>query len=335
MAIGVSYFGNRILRHVESDMRGLSDAGYTGVLHTFSENDLAYYRGQMERIVAVSHDAGLEVQLGPWGLGGVFGGEAESIFAMRHPELGQVFASGRRIGSPCPSRPEFREYVRAWATAAVEAGADRVFWDEPHWAHPRRFDEPEENWSCVCAACRQGFQDRYGEPLPTTLTPQVRAFREQVLVDLLSDLVGHVSAIGGRSTICLLPPVVGHHVAIDDWAPVAAIDGLDTLATDPYWSFFGLDAEEFVGEQARRLADVATTHDVRTQLWIQGYQLGPEQAPQITAAVEAARAAGIDDLWTWGYEACGHMTYLETRDPERVWADLTAALVEATPRHRP
>lgn len=330
MAIGVSYFGNRILRHVAADMGGLAGAGYTGVLHTFSENDLAYYRAQMGRIVAVSHDAGLEVQLGTWGLGGVFGGEAESIFAAKHPDLGQVFASGRRIGSPCPSRPEFRDYVRAWATAAVEAGADQIFWDEPHWAHPSRFDEPAANWSCVCGACRAAFAARYGEPMPTTLTPEVRAFREQVLVDLLTDVVGYVSALGGRSTICLLPPVVGHHVAIDDWAAVATIAGLDTLATDPYWSFFGLPAAEFVGDQARRLASVAARHGVAPQLWIQGYRLGPEQAPEIRVAVDAARAAGIDDLWAWGYEACGHMTYLETREPDRVWSAVTAALTGRT-----
>ena len=44
MAIGVSYFGNRILRHVAADMDDLVRAGFTGVLHTMSENDLAYYR---------------------------------------------------------------------------------------------------------------------------------------------------------------------------------------------------------------------------------------------------------------------------------------------------
>ena len=44
MSIGVSYFGNRILRHVAADMEGLAADGFTGVLHTFSENDLAYYR---------------------------------------------------------------------------------------------------------------------------------------------------------------------------------------------------------------------------------------------------------------------------------------------------
>jgi hypothetical protein len=46
-------------------MEGLARLGFTGVLHTYSENDLAYYRDQMPRIVAASHDAGLEVQVGP------------------------------------------------------------------------------------------------------------------------------------------------------------------------------------------------------------------------------------------------------------------------------
>ena len=54
MSIGVSYFGNRILRHVASDMMDLADRGFTGVLHTFSENDFNYYHDQMKRIVEVS-----------------------------------------------------------------------------------------------------------------------------------------------------------------------------------------------------------------------------------------------------------------------------------------
>jgi hypothetical protein len=307
-------------------MQDLAARGFTGVLHTYSENDLAYYRDQMTRIVATSQEVGLEVQVGPWGLGGVFGGEAESIFALRHPELGQVFADGRRVGSPCPTRPEFRAYVREWATAAVESGADRIFWDEPHWAHPRRFDEPDTNWTCVCESCCRLFADRFGTEMPTELTPEVRAFREQVLVSLLTDLVIHVRSLGGRSTICLLPPVQGHHVGIDKWEPVAAIDGLDTLATDPYWSFFDLDVSEFVGGQSARLAVLADTHGLVPQIWIQGFRLTPQQAPEIHAAVEAARAAGVQDVWTWGYEACGHMTYLQTQDPDQVWTELVAAL---------
>ena len=61
-------------------MADLAARGYTGVLHTFSENDLAYYRDTMRELVDVSHAAGLSVQASPWGLGRTFGGEAESRF---------------------------------------------------------------------------------------------------------------------------------------------------------------------------------------------------------------------------------------------------------------
>ncbi|HVH51790.1 MAG TPA: hypothetical protein VM690_06565, partial [Gaiellaceae bacterium] len=66
MSAGCSYFGVRVVRHVRRDMADLAARGYTSVLHTFSENDLAYYRETIAEIVAASHAAGLSVQLGPW-----------------------------------------------------------------------------------------------------------------------------------------------------------------------------------------------------------------------------------------------------------------------------
>src|SRR5207244_6622216 len=57
MSAGVSYFGVRILRHVRRDLQDIAARGYTGVLHTFSVNDLAYYRGTLEDIVAASIDS--------------------------------------------------------------------------------------------------------------------------------------------------------------------------------------------------------------------------------------------------------------------------------------
>ncbi|MPZ52286.1 MAG: hypothetical protein GEU79_06055 [Acidimicrobiia bacterium] len=325
MAIGVSYFGNRILRHVRSDMEDLRDRGFTGVLHTFSENDLNWYRAQMGQIVAVSHEVGLEVQLGPWGIGHLFGGEAESLFMTQNPELGQVFADGRRVGAACPSRPEVAQYLKGWIEAAVETGADRIFWDEPHWAHPVRFNQPDDAWTCVCEVCRHDFRELFGEEMVPQLTEEVRAFREQVLVGLLTDLVAHVESLGCRSTICLLPTVDGIH-AVDSWEEVAAVPHLDTLATDPYWSFFDRDADEWVGEQAGRIVELAARHNTTPQIWIQGFGLSPDQAEEIHAAVNAARRAGVEDLWTWGFEACGHMSYLETKQPDVVWEILTEAL---------
>ena len=136
---GVAYFGSRIVRHVAADMAALAERGFTGVLHTFTENDLAYYRETMREIVACSHEAGLEVQIGPWGVCQMFGGEAESRFTAWHPEVGQVLDDGRGTPSGCPNNPRVREFVHQWIDAAIDTGADRIFCDEPHWVHPEHF----------------------------------------------------------------------------------------------------------------------------------------------------------------------------------------------------
>lgn len=306
-------------------MQDLAEKGFTGVLHTISENDLAYNREQMEKIVQVSHDAGLEVQVGPWGLGHVFGGEAESLFAVSNPELGQVFDNGQRIAAPCPNRPEFRAFVRHWTDIAIETGADKMFWDEPHWAHPTRFGLPTERWSCRCEVCGEGFRERFGEHMPAELTPEVAAFREEAMIDFIREIVAYAEKAGGRSTVCLLPLMDGPH-GLSDWTGVASAPGLDTLATDPYWKFFEEPVDDFVGRFSGRVTDLAQKHGVNAQVWVQGFRLGPEDEADIHAAVAAARRAGVEDLWTWGYEACQHLSYLNTREPEKVWKILVEAL---------
>ena len=326
MPIGVSYFGNRILRHVAADMDDLAARGFTGVLHTMSENDLAYYRDTLGRMVEISHAAGLFVQVGPWGLGRTFGGEAESLFVANHPHVGQVLDSGRPVAAGCLNSGSYREFVRSWATAAVETGAERIFWDEPHWAHPAHFDEPLERWGCRCPRCVRRWCDETGDDdLPTELTAEVRAFRERCLVEFLGELTGYVAGLGGRSTVCLLPHTSGS-LGVADWSAVARLPGLATLATDPYWKAFDEPVVPFVTEFSERVAQQAAAAGIEPQIWIQGFRLGPEDADDIHAAVAAARSAGIDDLWTWGYEACGHMSYLATVDPDRVWETLCAAL---------
>jgi N-acetylmuramic acid 6-phosphate etherase len=325
MAIGVSYFGNRILRHVAADMEDLAARGFTGVLHTMSENDLAYYRDTIGKMVELSHAAGLEVQIGPWGLGRTFGGEAETLFVAKHPEAGQVLDSGRRVAAGCPNSEAFREFARSWATAAVETGADRIFWDEPHWAHPSHFDEPRERWGCRCPRCRARWADEYGGEMPAGLSPEVLAFREACLLEFLGELTAWVAGLGGRSTVCLLPLTSGA-LGLSDWSAVARLPGLDTLATDPYWQAFGRPAGPFVTEFAERVRRLSADHGVGAQIWIQGFRLGPEDEDDIRTAVAAARRAGVEDLWTWGYEACGHMSYLGTREPARVWGVLCDAL---------
>ena len=165
---GVAYFGNRIVRHVAADMEDLADAGFGGVLHTFSENDLAWYRGTMGRIVAASHDAGLRVAVAPWGVAQLFGGEAESAFTAANPDVGQVLDDGRSTPAGCPNNPAVRSFVRAWADAAIESGADQVFWDEPHWVHPEHFGLDPGRWGC---RCRRSEERRVGKECRSRWSP--------------------------------------------------------------------------------------------------------------------------------------------------------------------
>jgi N-acetylmuramic acid 6-phosphate etherase len=312
---GVSYFGVRILRHVRRDLADIAARGYTSVLHTFSENDLAYYRGTMAEIVAASHDVGLEVQMCPWGVGRTFGGEAESRWVGMHPEACQVLDDGRRVATGCLNQPSYRAFCKEWADAALECGTDYVFWDEPHWTVPEHvgIDDPER-WACCCDRCRELAG---GTP--------AQEFREASLVDFLREMTEHVAARGGKNTICLLPLTEGSH-GIQDWDAVAALPGLDVFATDPYWKNFDEEPGAFVGRFATLLSETAARHGVRPQLWVPSFGLTHEDVPDLEAAIEATRAAGIDDIWTWGYEACGHMTHLATPDAPLVWEAVTLAL---------
>jgi N-acetylmuramic acid 6-phosphate etherase len=323
---GCSYFGVRIPRHVRRDMADLAARGYTGVLHTFSENDLAYYRGTMGEIVTGSRQEGLLVQASPWGVGRTFGGEAESSWVAFHPEECQVLDDGRRVAAACLNNPAYRAFCKEWADWALECGVDLVFWDEPAWVAPAHVgvDDPAR-WACRCERCAE----RFGGPIPAELTAEVQAFREASVVDFLREVVAHVAAQGGSSAICLLPAIEGAF-GIADWDVVAALPGLSVLATDPYWKHWNEPPEPFVRRFARLLRDTADRHGVGAQLWVPTFGLAREDVPELEAAIAAAREEGIADLWTWGYEACRHMTSLATPDAPLVWEAASAALT-----HRP
>jgi N-acetylmuramic acid 6-phosphate etherase len=316
--VGCSYFGVRIARHVERDLDDLVRRGFTGVLHTYSENDLAYYRDTMKAIVEASHARGLEVQMNPWGAGRTFGGEAESRFVTMHPEACQALDDGRRVAAACLNHPTYRAFLKEWADAALEAGTDLVFWDEPAWVVPEHVGiDDKARWSCTCDVCRE----RFGRDFPRELTEEVLAFREASLVDFLGELTAHVRGRGGRNTICLLPAVEGAH-GVRDWDAVASLDGVDVFATDPYWKSFDEPAGPFVRKYAALLAETAARNDVVAELWVPAFRLTKEDVPDLEDAVAAARDAGIGRIWIWGYEACAHMTHLATPDSELVWERL-------------
>src|SRR5712691_1647480 len=309
-------------------MADLAARGYSGVLHTYSENDLEYYRGTMREIVEASHAVGLTVQVSPWGLGRTFGGEAESRFVAFHPEECQVLDDGRRVAGACLNSPVYRAFCKEWADAVLEDGVDAVFWDEPAWMVPWHVgvDDPTR-WSCICDRCAE----RFGGPVPAELTPEVKAFRESSVVDFLREMLGHVAERGGKNTVCLLPSTEGLQ-GISDWNMVAALPGLHTFATDPYWKHWNEPAGPFVRRFAKLLRETCERHGVASQLWLPSFGLTADEIPELEAAIDCAREEGVEDLWTWGYEACGHMTRLATPDAPLVWEAVSAALTRRSQR---
>jgi hypothetical protein len=306
-------------------MADLAERGYTGVLHTFSENDMAYYRDTMAEIVKISHDEGLFVEASPWGLGRTFGGEAESRWVAFHPEECQVLDDGRRVAAACLNSSAYRDFCKEWADWVLECGVDMVFWDEPAWVIAAHVgvDDPQR-WTCCCSRCEELF----GGPIPRERTPEVEAFRQASVVEFLREVVAHVAARGGSNAICLLPATEGV-VGMADWDEVAALPGLSLLVTDPYWKHWDEAAGPFVRRFAKLLRETAERHGVGAQLWLPSFGLTGADVPELEDAVAASREEGVEDLWTWGYEACRHMTHLATPDGSLVWEAVSAALTGA------
>ena len=58
-------------------------------------------------------------------------------------------------------------------------------------------------------------------------------------------------------------------------------------------------------------------HGVGGQLWVPSFGLDRGDLPDLEAGA-AAREEGVEDLLTWGYEACGYMTHLAIPDSRLV-----------------
>jgi hypothetical protein len=338
MAIGVAYSGTRFIDDIKRDMRYLADIGFTGVLHTFSENDFAYFRPTMKEAVEYSRGLGLEVLVDPWGVGNTFGGQAESWFIARHPDECQTLSNGRPIGAACLNSKVYREFLVEWAAAAWALEPDALFWDEPHWASIARLEamgrtdiindkSREEQWACTCSRCVKLFEERYEIEHPRDLTDEVVDFRRSSLVSFISEVTTGASNLGAVNQLCLLPHFEGpHSLSKEHWEEVASLPSLSTFGTDPYWGQFSRPLKGFVDTVSEFVVELAKRHGKIPQIWIQGFKLGPEDAGAIETAVAMARAAGVEDLWVWGYRASGYVPWLGTRDPETVWSAIVKAM---------
>ncbi len=315
MRYGVSYFGNRILKHVEEDMKELKEIGFDVIVHTFSENDHKFYFRTMKDIVKLTKDLGMEVWIDPWGVGGVFGGEAFSNFLIENPSEWQITNRGRAVGSACFNSPKFREYMKRWLEAAVETGADAVFWDEPHFHILKDF--PKE-WTCRCERCREKYKETYGHDMPEEFTEEVSNFRNETIKDFFEEVLSYSKKLGMKNVICFLP-FESELFGLKDYESIAKIENVDNIGSDPYWMAFKLKMNPFLKETTQKILKLSSKYGKENHIWLQAFKVPRGREEDIVKGAKILKKENVDTVLFWGVFACKHISSIAPDDPEKTW----------------
>jgi hypothetical protein len=329
MRFGVSYFGVRDPRHVRRDLDEIAEAGFAAVTHTFSEHDLRFHVEDVGRIVEETRDRGLESALDPWGVAGLFGGEAYSELALTDLSARQVDAAGDSLPVCCPNAEATRGLIHRWARTAAGLGADVLFWDEPHF-YLGAFRAAKPRPACRCAACRATWRETSGEAeLPPEGTAELTSFRTASLARLLEGGIAAVRDSGVRHSLCLLPRFDYAGGGTDDWSAFEALEGIARLGTDPYWMDRPVDPGAYVSERGRPLVEIARRAGREAEIWIQGIRIPAGRESAIRSAVLAAAKLEPDLVSFWSFRATERMSSLSCGDPEAAWREMK----EAVDRH--
>lgn len=319
---GISYFGVRNPEWVRLDMERIQKAGFTHVLHTYSEEDVHYYADTMAEIIRISKQLGLGVYVNPWGVGRVFGGEAYSELVARNPAMAQVGNDGKTRAASCPNHPDFRAYMHKWIQLVCQTEVDTIFWDEPHFD----FTKGKDTWNCRCAICQKGFEARFRYAMPDSLTSDVLLFREECLLDFLSEMTEAVHRLGKRNSVCMLPPWFPG--GLDDWSKVACLPFVDEIGSDPYWEKTTPLAE--IGPTYKSVSErtvaIAKQYGKDAQMWIKNYHIVQGTEDSVRIATEEAYQAGIRNIFAWSYLGSSYLSWLKSDNPQLVWETQCKAL---------
>ena len=311
MKFGVSYFGNRIPEHVQSDMLLLRTIGFDFVVHTYSENDFEFYEKTVHDIVGITKEEDLEVWLDPWGVGGFFGGEAYTAWVQRYPKICQIDSIFEKVPAACPNNEKFRKLIKTWIKSAAKSGADFAFWDEPHFY--RHFSKGGV-WCCRCPSCVKKYKETYEENFPMKRSSRIDFFKMESITDFLAFATKEAEKEGLRNAVCLLPEAEEGFLT-----KVASLPSLEIIGTDPYGVLFGKPLEAFVKEQTRKMMRCAEKFGKRVQIWTQAFKVPHEKHDEVVRAMDIPLKMGVDSIAVWGYKACKHISSIACEAPDELW----------------
>jgi len=318
---GVAYLETRNPRHVREDLEDIVSHGCDFVIHAYSEFDFHFHSLVMREIVKISHDLGLEVYLNPWGLGKVFGGiEPLSRFVAEYPDQCQRMNDGSHAPIACLHSRPFRDLMLFWIDAAADAGADILFWDEPHYHYSLDTllgKGQQQRWACACERCRDLFRAQFKRALPQALDQEVIRFRDDAIIEFLSELTDYAQKKGLKNAVCVLPdenPIVG----VSTWESLARIPSLSIFGTDPYWMLYDKPLEEYVSQKSRRVIELCSRYGKEAQIWVQAFLIPAGREKEVGRTVEVIAAEGVKNIAAWAYLGTAFMNH-KCADHQKVW----------------
>ena len=331
LKVGAAYHGNRMLSHAIEDMNEMAREDMDIVVHMLSHNDWERHDKVMADIFKASEDAGLEVWVDNWGIGGSPGDKCH--FLAYHPEAHSYYGDGKMHPSQiCLNAPAYRQFCKDWIEEVKSIGGKKVFWDEP-WIPANQVEGSDERYSgCTCPTCRKLFEERYNKPMPIIIDEDVAAFRNDTLVDYHEFVAGYAKSVGIESSICLMPHQLSGgvnrnttrhekmmEISVDR---LCSIESVDDIGTDPYWygdkDCVGNPYEK-VYNNSKVCVDIANKHGKKHNIWVQGYNAPRGREEEIITATEAIYDAGARTILSWGFHASESNNY-RSQNPIKSWA---------------
>lgn len=329
---GVAYHGNRILKHVEEDMKDIIEHNFNLVVHMFSHNDWDRHKNIMKEIIQMTEKLGLEVWIDNWGLGGPPGDK--SHFLSYYPDSHQIYSNGEmdpvRV---CLNSQDFRKFTKEWIDVVKEAGGKTIFWDEPHLAGKDLENGKPKVWTCRCKRCQQLFKDKYGFEMPVDFTKEVEDFRIWTVVDYFDEVTRYSREKDMKNVVCVM---LGEEygVNLSTAEEIAKLDTLDSIGSDPYWlGHKDADPYEFVSKGTKKNLEISKKYNKDHNIWIQGYRTPNGREEEIVLATDAAYDAGARTILVWGYRGAESNDY-RAENPDLAWKVIGDAMHRITERER-
>ena len=314
---GVAYHGNRMPSHVRTDMEEIARADMDIVVHMLSHTDWERHKNIMKENIRITEEYGMEVWMDNWGIGGAPGDR--SHFLAYHPEAHMIYNTGEMHPyQVCVNHPAYRQFTKEWLVVAAEIGSKTIFWDEPHI--PRDKVEPFR-FCCACPTCRAKFEERYGHPMPTTLTEEVEQFRTDSIVDYFADVTEYSAKLGMKNAACVMLGAQ-HGINLESLHRLCSLPHFDNLGSDPYWHSKADKMPdgpyEFVYQKTKQSIENSDKYGKDHNIWIQTYAHHRGQEEQIIEATHAAYDAGARTLLAWGYMGSESNDYA-AKNPLKTW----------------